>query len=117
MEVSFKFASDTSYSFAVMGSHYETSNDRDQLMVDRSGSGTLLHARGGVITSATFDTTIEGGTWYRFTLEITGTTLRGYLDGELVAVLENVTGVRGGIALSANQSGDVYYDDVLVTSL
>jgi pectate lyase len=115
MEVSFKFTTAQPVSFAVVGAEFETADDRDQVMVDISGAGTLLHARGGVITSSQFEATIALGTWYRLALEIDGTTLRGYLDGTLVAQLEGVSGVRGGIAVTASQAGDVHYDDVMVT--
>jgi hypothetical protein len=37
-----------------------------------------------------------------------------HFDGVLVAELTNVTGVQSGVALTANQTGDVYYDDVSV---
>jgi pectate lyase len=115
MEVSFKFTTAQPVSFAVIGAEFETADDRDQVMVDISGAGTLLHARAGVNTRSQFEAAIALGTWYRLALEISGTTLRGYLDGELVAELENVSGVRGGIAITASQAGDVYYDDVSVT--
>jgi hypothetical protein len=114
MEVSFKFTQVSSLSFAVIGADFETADNRDQIMVDTSGSGTLLHARSGTTTTDTFTASIAVGTWYRLALEIDGTTLRGYFDGALVAELTNVTGVQSGVALTANQTGDVYYDDVSV---
>lgn len=114
MEVRFKFTQVSSLSFAVIGADFETADNRDQIMVDTSGSGTLLHARNGTNTTDTFTTSIAVGTWYRLALEIEGTTLRGYFDGTLVAELTNITGVQGGVALTANQTGDVYYDDVSV---
>jgi hypothetical protein len=114
MEVRFKFTQVSSLSFAAIGADFETADNRDQIMVDTSGSGTLLHARNGTTTTDTFETSIAVGTWYRLALEIEGTTLRGYFDGALVAELANVTGVQSGVALTANQTGDVYYDDVSV---
>jgi hypothetical protein len=114
MEVRFKFTQVSSLSFAVIGADFETADNRDQIMVDTSGSGTLLHARNGTTTTDTFTASIAVGTWYSLALEIDGTTLRGYFDGALVAELANVTGVQSGVALTANQTGDVYYDDVSV---
>jgi hypothetical protein len=114
MEVRFKFTQVSSLSFAVIGADFETADNRDQIMVDTSGSGTLLHARNGTTTTDTFTASIAVGTWYSLALEIDGTTLRGYFDGALVAELTNVTGIQSGVALTANQTGDVYYDDVSV---
>lgn len=114
MEVRFKFTQVSSLSFAVIGADFQTADNRDQIMVDTSGSGTLLHARNGTTTTDTFTASIAVGTWYSLALEIDGTTLRGYFDGALVAELMNVTGVQSGVALTANQTGDVYYDDVSV---
>jgi hypothetical protein len=114
MDVRFKFTQVSSLSFAVIGADFETVDNRDQIMVDTSGSGTLLHVRNGTTTTDTFATSVVADTWYHLALEIAGTTLRGYFEGVLVAELTNVTGVHGGVALNANQTGDVYYDGVLV---
>ena len=115
MEVSFKFTQEGSFGYAALGTEIESVDDRAQLMVNLDGEGTLLHAAGGALSTKTFDAEIELGTWYRFALEIEGTTLRGYLDGTEVVTLEAGTAVPGGIALTGLQTGDVYYDDVLVT--
>ncbi len=114
MEVRFKFTQISGVSFAVLGADFETADTRDQIMIDNTGAGTLLSSRAGTPTTDTFTATIVANTWYRMALEIDGTTLRGYLGGELVAELTNVTGVQGGIALTANQNGDLLYDDVSV---
>jgi hypothetical protein len=116
MEVSFKFAQ-AGVSFAVLGTVFEGADDRDQLMIDAPGSGTLLHAASGVIRSDTFTRSLTVGTWYRLAFEIDGSTLRGYFDGALVAELENVGVLKGGVAVAGTQNGEIHYDDVLVTAL
>ncbi len=114
MEVRFKFTQISGVSFAVVGADFDTADTRDQILIDNTGAGTLLSARAGTPTTDTFTATIAADTWYQMALEIDGTTLRGYFDGELVAELTNVTGIHGGVALTAGQNGDVFYDDVSV---
>ena len=50
MEVSFKFEQ-AGVSYAIFGTEFESADNRDQIMIDRAGSGTLLHASGGQTTT------------------------------------------------------------------
>jgi hypothetical protein len=57
---------------------------------------------------------IEPGTWYTVGLEIQGTSLRAYLDGDLLATATDSELDSGGIAVGTDNASAVF-DDVRVT--
>ncbi|GAA4149256.1 hypothetical protein GCM10022251_13860 [Phytohabitans flavus] len=69
---------------------------------------------GGHTTLASAAATVSLNTWYRLRLEASGSTLRGFLNGQLVATATDSAYASGSIGL-ASYYASASFDDVLVT--
>ena len=72
-----------------------------------SSSGTALQTHSGVLSPAT-------GAWYTATLKVEGSSLQGYIDGDLVLDVNDSTFTTGLIGLGT-ASGAAEFDDVIVS--
>ncbi|WP_202919123.1 pectate lyase family protein [Saccharothrix deserti] len=82
-----------------------------------SNAGSVVLGKrvgGGLTTLATAPAAVTVGTWYTLRLEVFGSTLRGFLDGNLVASATDTTFGSGRIGFAAYYAS-ASFDDVLVT--
>nr|MDT0660886.1 LamG-like jellyroll fold domain-containing protein [Micromonospora sp. DSM 115978] len=70
-------------------------------------------ASGGPTPLATAPGTVTSGTWYQLRLEVFGTSLRGYVDGQLRVSATDATFATGRIGLTTYYASATF-DDVLV---
>jgi pectate lyase len=83
-----------------------------------SGNQLVLgrRASGGYTTLASAPATVTTGTWYTLRLEAFGSTLRGYLNGQLAVTATDSTFASGRIGL-ATLFASAAFDDVVVTDV
>jgi len=89
------------------GYYYLALTNTGQVTLGRRGSG-------GHTALASASATVSLNTWYRLRLEAAGTTLRGFLDGQLVATASDSAYAAGTVGL-ATYYASASFDDVLVT--
>lgn len=87
--------------------YYLALTNTGEVRLGRRGSG-------GHTTLASASATVSAGTWYRLRLEAAGTTLRGFVDGRLVATAADSAYSAGTVGLATYYSS-ASFDDVLVT--
>ncbi|MGN9910381.1 pectate lyase family protein [Phytohabitans sp. LJ34] len=89
------------------GYYYLALTNAGEVRLGRRGSG-------GHTTLAAAPATAALDTWHRLRLEATGTTLRGFLNGQLVATATDSAYASGSVGL-ATYYASASFDDVLVT--
>lgn len=89
------------------GYYYLALTNTGEVRLGRRGSG-------GHTTLASAPATVTLDSWYRLRLEAAGTTLRGFLNGQLVATATDSAYASGTVGL-ATYYASASFDDVLVT--
>jgi pectate lyase len=87
--------------------YYLALTSTGQVQLGRRGSG-------GHTALASAPATVSLDTWYQLRLEASGATLRGFLDGQLVATATDTAYATGRVGLATYYSS-ASFDDVLVT--
>jgi alpha-L-arabinofuranosidase len=64
--------------------YFHNRNNRERVRWDLGGYGNSVHLMEIVMTSESVNANIEEGRWYDVKIEIRGSSVRGYLDGQLV---------------------------------
>lgn len=103
-------ASSTSY-FAAIFARYNPDNYYD--LVLRSSDGKIAIRKNKSTLGNPVDVGIQEGVWYTLKLEVIGSTLRGYLDGQLVVTATDGSIPSGRIAVGTTVTV-ANFDDVKV---
>ena len=102
--------------FAALLARVQSSTSYYYLALRSNNTVELKRLEGG--SSTTLDTaslTVAAGTWYTARLEVTGSTLRGYVNGTLVTEATDTRWAAGRIGLATFNTA-ANFDDVLVST-